>query len=261
MTLPEMTVELRTSTTAHNLKAPVPVNSPDFEAQLSDMIEFVDGAKTRANKVPAERWEARVIELLGKYAPFTMTNPKEALAEFGFYSWAECVEFVMDDNCDDFASIVLRWTQKNAIPHAESLGFIDGDGTGFKTEYLHELNNKGTGELGTLEKAFDAKYYYKRHRPLVELSDRMGSDAAHCMINYVHPGHWAYPAGHGVKFFSTVKVVRDRWVMSAAQDNVLLTAAYVLAMARSGGGVHYPRDNTASGYLSGLPEFAEYAAS
>lgn len=260
MTLPDMVVEQRVSTTAHGLIPPAVIGSTDYEIQLSDMIVMVDAAKAPANKTRPVRWPLAALGALARYAPteIDIAQTHTALRQFGFYSWKNCVEFVMDDNCDDFASIVLRWTQENSIPHADDLGFIDGDGTGFLTTYLKELNNKGAGARGTLEKAFDAKYFYQHRRPLEILKDRMGEEAALCQVNYVHPGHWAYPAGHGVKFFSVVKVVRDMWQLTPEQDQALLVAAYVLAMARSGGGVHYPRDNAASGYLSGLPEFAAY---
>jgi hypothetical protein len=57
-----------------------------------------------------------------------------------------------------------------------------------------------------------------------------------------------------------VSLAKDYWVLSDDEYSEVLTAAYVLAMARSGGGVHFPEDNIASGYIVGLPEFAEYGA-
>lgn len=257
-TLPEMTVELRESDTAHGLRAPLEPGSPEYNQQLSDMIELCQGAKKGVT--PDNAWPARVLELLKEYAPFgMMAEIPTALSEFGFSSWSECVRFVMDDNCDDFASIVLRWTQGLSLPHKTENGFIDGDGIGFKRRYIDRLGRK-TGSRGTLEKTFDAKYYFQQKRPLVELIDRMGEPAAKCLMNYVHPGHYSYPAGHGAKFFEVVDLARDTWTIGDYRDNMLLVAAYVLAMARSGGGVHFPEDNIASGYLAGLPEFKEYAA-
>jgi len=97
-------------------------------------------------------------------------------------------------------------------------------------------------------------------RPLIALEQALGAAAAGCLVNYVHPGHWSYPAGHGAKFFEVVDLSRDTWDLTEVQDSIILTASYVLAMARSGGGVHFPEDNIASGYLADLTEFESFAA-
>lgn len=254
--LPEMTVEKRDSKTAHGLYPPIQPDTPEYLKQISDMLELCQGAKVNAG--PNEgHWPERVIEILQEHAPFQMHDVELSLSRFGFYGWSDCVRFVMDDNCDDFASLLLRYTQREKIPHKDNKGFIDGDGIGFKRRYIDRLGRKGDSP-GSLEKAFDAKYFFKQARPLVALQEILGPDAANCMVNYIHPGHWAFPAGHGAKFYEAADLARDTWDLSEVQDDIILTASYVLAMARSGGGVHFPEDNIASGYLAGLPEFAQY---
>ena len=254
---PEMTVEKRESDTSHGLRAPLDINSSEYQEQLSDAIELCQGAKAPANQEVFLDWHQDVINILDKYAVEGVKDYAHALSKFGFDSWAECVEFVMNDNCDDFASIVLKWTQLNKIPHKNNLGFIDGDGIGFKRRYIDRLGRK-SGSRGTLEKAFDAKYFFEQPRPLEVLSKKIGLRAATCIANYIHPGHYAYPAGHGAKFFEVVDLVRDTWELTPEQDSMLLTAAYTLSMGRSGGFVHTAEENLASGYLAGLPEFSEY---
>lgn len=259
-----MTVELRSSMTAHGLKPPSVEGTTRHSEQLSDMLELCQGAKqsstfdaSNASSKMGSLWPERVKEILEKHSPFSLSNIDRTLREFGFNSWSSCVDFVMDDNCPEFALIVLRWGQHNGLQHQQNNGFIDGDGTGYTLEYLTRLASKSVNR-GSLEKAFDAKYYYKQRRPLVILSEKLGEEAASCLVNYVHPGHWAYPAGHSTKFFQVVELAKDYWILSDEDYSKLLTAAYVLSMARSGGGVHFPEDNVAGGYIVGLPEFSQF---
>ena len=260
--LPQMTVEQRESETAHGLNPPPSVRSKEFKRQLSDMLMLCQGAKSSANRQEPDAWPAEVLGILHDYSPFEVSNIPPTLKKFGFGSWAEAVEFVMDDECVEFWLLVCKYAKAEKLDFQKDRDFIDGAGTGIYRRYLRALSNKGEGERGSLEKAFDAKYHFRYERPLVHLTEEFGEDAA-CLVNYVHPGHWSYPAGHGAKFFTAVKVARETWDLEGREevnDTEILTAAYVLAMARSGGGVHFPIDNIASGYLSGLPEFAEYGA-
>lgn len=237
--LPEMTVEKRDGK-SHGLVAPAEIGSEDHAEQLFDMQVLVRG-------VNDFRFSQETTSVLEKYAPFEMSNVEVTLGKFGFFDWSDCVDFVKDDLCVDFGRRVLQYANEEGL----TTTFIHSNVVFFKR--LMERMER------TLQKCFDEKYHHKYQRPLAYMIDQHGENAQ-CMVNYTHPGHWAYPAGHGGKFFETVDLARDFWDLDERQDKEILTAAYVLAMARSGGGVHYPRDNVASGALAGLKEFSEYKA-
>lgn len=244
--LPEMTVEARDSDTGHGLIPFAPKGSPEYAQELSDMLVLCQDAKS-----DSAFWADSTMEILTRYAPYAIEDiAMRVYRVTGFTSWRECVDFVRDDECIDFAVMVAKYAKSEGLMQREDRDFIDGGGLGYYQRWLDRTKR-------TLEKAFDAKYYFKRDRPLVDLIDVLG-DKADCIVNYMHPGHYAYPAGHGAKFFETVDLARDSWDMSEGQDRAILTAGYVLSMARSGGGVHFPMDNVVSGYLAGLPEFKQY---
>ena len=244
--LPEMTVEKRESTTAHKLHAPFTNGMPPKAEQLQDMLVLCQDAKA-----DNASYTKSTLDILGKYAPFGLTLVEERVRSVTqFHDWAECVDFVRDDECIDFAVMVAKYAKRVGTKPRADRGFIDGGGLGYYKRW-------GDRTKRTLEKAFDAKYFFKTERPLIELTNQLG-EKADCIVNYIHPGHWAFPAGHGAKFYETVDLARDTWDLTTEQDAAILTTAYVLSMARSGGGVHYPCDNVASGYLAGLPEFKQY---
>lgn len=238
--LPAMNVEAREGK-SHGLIAPDARGSEGHTEQLFDMHILVAGARSDTP------WQAEAVNVLGKYAPFPLADIPSALRRFGFSSWAQCVEFVKDDLCVDFGRLVLKYAAEENLTST----FIHSNVT-FFARLMDRMER-------TLHKAFDEKYYHKHPRPLSVMIEDHGENAA-CLVNYTHPGHWAYPAGHGAKFFETVDLARDFWTLNPRQDQEILTCSYVLAMARSGGGVHYPKDNIASGVLAGLPEFKSYKA-
>lgn len=245
--LPEMTVEKRNSQTAHGLRRPSLPGSDIFEQQLRHVLEFVEAAKMTAG------YPTELLDMYSDIRPLTLSY-SSALESFGFSSWKQCVVFVKDDECNEFFVRVAKWAKSEGIEfqkHAELEGFIDGGGLGIHNHYL-----KITKEI--LEKGFDAKYYYhkmlKTKRPLEHYLDRLGF-VCPALFNYVHPGHPRYPAGHSCKFFAALVAAESIWKLSRRQRTVIMVAAYVLSMARSGGGVHLPEDNLAGGYLAGVPEF------
>lgn len=242
MNLPDMTVEERPGK-SHGLKPFTPHDSAEFKQELQDVIELVEAAKR-------EGWPSKEIV---KHFPFTVRGQlPEIMAEFGFRSWSQSTMFVKSDECIEFFTLACKWAKRKGLKTQKKWerGFIDGDGIGVYSEYSRQVKT-------VLEKAFDEKYFQKRVRPLVELNNMTGMDCS-VQTNYVHPGHWSYPAGHGAKFFTVVKVLSELYHLDKNEYNHLLTAASTLAMARTGGGVHYPVDNMASGYLAGLTEFTKY---
>ncbi len=242
--LPEMTVELRQSTTAHGLKPPTMPGDPGWEEQIEDFFILLEGAKEEAP------WSLEVRRVLKKHAPFELSDIESSLKAFGFNSWRECVDFVKDDECIEFMVRVAHWAKKNNFEVRTDRGFIDGEGVGLYKRWADRTDR-------TLEKIFDAKYYFQAERPLVYLNNALGCDCTPLM-NYIHPGHWRYPAGHGGKFYESADLGRDTWVLQEWSWFVLLTGSYVLSMARTGGGVHLPEDNIAAGALAGLSEFDAY---
>lgn len=164
-----------------------------------------------------------------------------------FNSWRTITRFVVDDMCADFFNLCLSYLIREKATLKNDDGFIDGTGIGYLRIYLDRLKV-------TLEKAFDAKYYYQVKRPLVFSRDENHVDLSH-IANAIHPGHWSYPAGHGTKFFTAVEVLRDVFILTTQQYRNLYIAAHVAAQGRAGNLIHYPQDNDAGGFLTELPEF------
>lgn len=171
--LPEMTVEKREGK-SHGLLPPSPVGSDDFNQQLFDMQVLIRG-------VNDSRFSKETLSVLEKYAPFEMSPVADTLQKFGFYDWQECVEFVKDDLCVDFGRRVLKYASAEKL----TTTFIHSNVVFFKR--LMERMER------TLQKCFDEKYYHRHQRPLSYMVDMHGENAR-CMVNYTHPGHWAYPA-------------------------------------------------------------------
>ena len=162
-------------------------------------------------------------------------------------SWQEVCEFVQDDGCSDFFFILQKFCEKEGQQPRKNKGFIDGKGFGYAKKW-----NKRGDEL--IEKCFDAKYFYKVERPTKYLFDLTGVDLR-TVAKYDHPGHWSYPAGHGTKFLTAVEVLNDLFVLDSRCYRMMLIAACVAAMGRSGNLIHYPADNLAGGSLTNLKEF------
>jgi len=245
--LPKMTVEKRSSHTSHGLRSPFLPGSPEFEEQLRHVLEFVEAAKSETG-FPGNLLDVHnpLEKLRNGYA--------NSLNQFGFQSWKQATAFVKDDECNEFFVRVAKWAKREGVemkPWAIQRGFIDGGGLGIHGHFLKLCK-------GILEKGFDAKWYFysKLHtrRPLERYLERLGF-VCPALFNYIHPGHPRYPAGHACKFGASVVAAMQIWSFSEEQIFHLKTAAYVLSMARSGGGVHVPEDNLAGLFLAGLPEF------
>lgn len=240
-----MTVERRDSTTAHKLRAPLKEGTAEYNEQLQDTIVLC----REANR--PENWTQDTIDILNKYNPVsTLIDIPVILDEFGFSSWKEICDFVRDDECIEFMVTVAKWCKFKGFTSKKDRGFIDGQGIGIYERYLTRLKR-------TLEQTFDAKYFFAAQRPLEYLRDITGVDFSY-MADYVHPGHNRYPAGHGAKFYEAVDVAVDAYNIEKADRDILITAAYVVAMGRSGILVHIPEDNIAPGYLADLPEFKDW---
>lgn len=229
--LPDMTVEERVSTHGHG----VPEPTHDFLAEISDAMILNDDAKVRG-------WADSTLTTLIKHIPqipdLTAGEIKTAIREVAeFRSWKEVTEFVQTDECPDFYMKLKYYVTKAGIPTKEDLGFINGTGIGYYGQYLAELDV-------TLQNAFSAKWFYKMERPLV-VAANSGLPLTD-IANWIHPGHWAYPAGHGTKFLTAVRVLRDQYVLTPEQDRKILITACVLSHGRSGSLIHYPSDNLAS---------------
>lgn len=228
--LPDMTVEQRNSTTAHGIPTP----SVDVAKQLEMAIELNHIAKGRL-------WTPRVPEILQDYCPIPLPSAGDCknvvMNVTGYGTWGELSRFVVDDMCLDFFNLALAYCLKTGQPHKNNLGFIDGSGIGYVSVYVNRLKV-------TLEQAFDAKWFYKKTRPLVYALS-MGMDLSD-VANAIHPGHWSYPAGHGTKFLTAVEVLDSVFDLSTQCYEELLIVAALAAHGRSGSLIHYPEDNCAS---------------
>lgn len=246
MSLPDMVVESRVSTTAHTV--PIPnLTSENMCNELGKTIMLNSDGKGSGIS-----WPQTTIDILISYSKL---NPKPSRKEIinsvrevlGFNSWHEVSKFVVDDMCLDFFNLCLKYLVRIGAQHKDNLDFIDGSGIGYAKTYIERLKI-------TLEQAFDAKYFYQVKRPLVYALEENNIDLINT-ANAIHPGHWSYPAGHGTKFFTTVEVLNDVFNLNTIQYRNLMIAAHTAAMGRSGNLIHYPVDNDAGAYLTTLVEY------
>lgn len=246
MSLPEMTVESRTSTTAHTVPPPDQSSANMHNELTKTIILNKDGQGS------GDLWPSSTISILIEYCKLTVPPNSREIRDsvrevLGFNSWAKLSRFVVDDMCLDFFNLCLRYLIRVNAEHKNDLDFIDGSGIGYAKIYIDRLKV-------TLEQAFDAKYYYQIKRPLVYAIDELNLNLI-STANAIHPGHWSYPAGHGTKFFTAVEVFNDIFNLTSQQYRYLFIAAHCAAMGRSGNLIHYPMDNDGGAYLTTLPEY------
>jgi hypothetical protein len=231
------------------------VNEEGYYEQLEDMLEFVEFAKTETEP---GTWP---VDLLNKYNPFGEFSEEDytrILEKVGVENWHEATDLVEDDECIELFMLVSYWFKNienlEMTDDFKKSGFIDGSGFGIYDLY-------STIAKSVLQKCFDAKwfYYYKYRtkRPLERLRQLTGMICRN-FFNYVHPGHPRYPAGHGGKFYAIIMTALLIWKIPRQILLELKVVCYVMAMARSGGGVHLPEDNLASGAFAGIEELSHY---
>lgn len=245
MKYPEMTVEKRASTTAHNLKPPTVEGTKEYKKQLQDTIELCENKDTFF-------WANEVLVVLNKYSPVDIgeIRVRDLMEEFGFESWKSVCDFVRNDECVEFMVRVAKYCKNKGFAVRKDRGFINGEGFGLYRRYEDRAS-------AVMEKGFDAKWFFKAKRPLEILKENTGVDFS-CASNYVHPPHHRYPAGHCIKFYEAIDTALDTWAIPNEERVNLIFAAYVVSMGRSGLLVHLPEDNIAGGALTGLKEFKEW---
>lgn len=255
-TLPDMVVEKRDVNNKHWLHDPILPWDEWYEQQLQSFLTLMEGSK--------KSWRSeQVLKELDLYLPESLKKHSHRIPEifnmfvvkpYSIIDWEDAVEFVKDDECIEFFTLLMKWTKKVKLQRKKDDWFIDWWGTWDYERYLDRLNRKWES-LWTLEKAFDAKYTFKMYRPIIEMSERMGIDMTPCMP-YMHPGHWAFPAGHWAKFFEAIQYIMDTFVCTEETKEILVVYAYVMSMARTGWWVHLPQDNYASAYLAWIKDFS-----
>lgn len=244
--LPPMLVEKRTGK-PHNIPAP-DTSVENMDMQLQETIVFNQAALKTG-------WTAETLRLLHKYISVYLPDldrseiPRAVEEVLGFSSWGELSVFVQDDECLEFFNLLLKYCKREQQPHQRDKDFIDGSGIGYVKAYTNRLKK-------TLEHCFDAKYHYKVKRPLVYALEDKNIPLTE-VANYIHPGHWSYPAGHGTKFLTAVEVIRDVFKLDGNCSRYSFIAAAAASMARCGSLIHFPMDNLAGGYLTELKEFAQ----
>ena len=235
-----MTIEKRNSRTAHGIPSWDPKKT---KSDLEEVIYLNQDGKSNF-------WPDRVTQILDDHIPVDMKHfeiPSIVSYVTGLESWGAVVEFVQEDMCLEFFNMALAYCLREGQVHQEEKDFIDGSGIGYVRFYTDRLKV-------TLEKCFDAKYYYNRPRPLEYLRDTLKLDLTPT-ANYIHPGHPSYPAGHGTKFLTAVEVLNDIFHLDKDCYRQLFIAACVCAHGRSGNLIHYLADNLAGGHLTKLKEF------
>lgn len=241
MKYPEMRVEMREGK-SHGLKPPVKIGSKEHQEQLQDTVELCEAQYD-------EDWSDIVIEKLIKYSPFP-TNRGQIISvmfDLGFNTWQEICDFVRDDECIEFMARVSKYCKKYKLKYKkQEKDFLKGQGLGVYIRYLDNLERAS-------QQSFDAKWFFKSKRPLVDIYETSGLDLS-CIANYVHPGHFRYPAQHSVKFYKAIDTADNEWELGNYRIKLIL-GAYIASMGRSGILVHLPEDNLAGGYIADLKEF------
>ena len=245
---PEMTVEKRDGQNHHNLRPPVKVGTDEYREQMQDTLVL-------AGFCESNDWPENVVSLLTKYSPVgALENIKNAIViieEMGYGGWKGVCDFVRDDECIEFFLALVKYCRKRfkVLPE-KNIGFINAQGYGIYERHIDRAKR-------TLEQTFDQKYYFEAERPLETLFNQTGCDHS-SIAQYIHPGHFRYPAGHGAKFYEAVDTVFDEFDIPKGDKVDLILAAYIAAMGRSGILVHLPEDNIASGLTADLPGFSDW---
>lgn len=263
--LPDMVVEKRDPKSAH--RVPEPVSDPDvLGEQLQEAIQLNQDAglyRTREMmyaEVDAQlmdmAWTPETLAILRKYIGTVVpdvsddeiiTASKDVMGCAGFDVVAR---WVQDDMCSEFFNRALKYCINEQQPHRQERGFIDGSGIGYLDMYRSTLKRN-------IEKAFDAKWFYKFLRPLQYAWETNGMNLER-VANAVHPGHWSFPQGHATKSLTSVEVLSQRThKLDGKCYRNLLIAALVFGHGRDGNLIHWPQDTYGSGYVTNLPEFAE----
>jgi hypothetical protein len=229
--LPEMTIELRESNTAHGIPEP-DLSFENLAKQCQHAIQLNEDAKSVG-------WQKTTFDILSEYieGPIEGNEIRNAVKDvFGFNNAFELAHWITVDMCSDQFNSMLRYCLQSGQEHKEDKGFLFGQCMGYLQQYLERLNT-------TMQKAFDTKYFYKVRRPLVYMIEEKGMDLS-LTANAIHPGHYSYIAGHATLAFTALEVLNDVFNLTDDAFRVLFIAAYTAAMSRSFNLIHYPMDNT-----------------
>lgn len=200
-------------------------------------------------------WPQDVLDILHHYISDYVPDLKqeeiiEATREVGgFAGFDQVAIWVQDDQCSEFFNKALSYCMNEGLDHQKDKGFIDGSGIGYLNEYRKDLKEN-------IEKAFDAKYWYKVMRPLEYVLKTFNFSLID-IANKIHPGHWSYPQGHSTKSFTAVQTLRSVFHTTKHCDRYLFIFACVFGHGRDGNLIHHPMDTYGSGYVTTLEEFAE----
>ena len=260
--LPEMVIEKRDSTTAHNVPAP-DLSPENLAAQMQDAMQLNKDAaiyEIRELKyaqvdmyLASKAWTKETLDILVKHIGTVVPNvqPHEIIDAakdvLGFSGFDQVSRWVQDDQCTEGFNKMLAYCLREGQKHKHERGFIDGSGIGYVSAYSRNLKHN-------IEKTFDSKYFYKVARPLQHAWEQMGVDLTR-IANKVHPGHWSYPQGHSTKFFTAVQTLTEVFHTDKRCRRKLMIAACLGGHGRDGNLIHYPMDTYAAGPNTKLEEF------
>lgn len=260
--LPEMTVEKREPKSAH--RVPEPDLSPqNMSEQIQDAIQLNEDAKLYKVRELLYRevdknleplaWPKTTTDILIKYiSQYVPDVTREEIIEvsknvIGCNGIDQVARWVQDDMCSEFFNRTLRYCLKEQQKHKRDKDFIDGSGIGYLQLYTHNLKSN-------IEKAFDAKYFYKVIRPLEWIWLKYGMDLTK-VANKINPGHFSFGQGHSCKSFTAVETLNETFHLDNLCYRAIFIAACVFGHGRDANLIHYPMDTYASGYTTTLKEF------
>lgn len=263
--IPEMTVEERSSTTPHRVPEP-DLSDANMAVQLRDATQLNHDAAQlielrRCLQEDLERqigeaaWPQSTLDILRRHISTLVPDVMDDEIIYAAEVVLQCKDigqlasWVQDDQCSEVFNRMLAHCVRENQPHRTDEGFIDGSGIGYLRHYVNALKI-------SLEKTFDAKWYYKVVRPIEWLWTKSKFDMTP-VVNAINPGHWSNPQGHATKSFTALEVLRYVFTLESGCNRQLLIAACLFGHGRDANFIHYPMDTYASGYNTGLDEFKD----
>lgn len=106
---------------------------------------------------------------------------------------------------------------------------------------------------------FDAKYAHLELRPTAKVAKVLGIEDQETvdglkdvLQSYPHPGHYAYPAGHGTDAGATFAAVVDRWELTPEKIEEVKVGCLAFAHFRTFSFMHTSNENAEGFYLGAM---------
>lgn len=203
--------------------------------------------KTKNNEMPWEYLSKYYPSKWGKLSTGAIPRPLEL---FGIMDAKSLALSVRMDNPIEFTVAAQKYLneegvnlKKDETEHPQHINFLEW--------VPNVLEDSADAIKRNLHKMFEVKYEYILPRPEHVWNHVTGLDRRLFGL-YLAPNHPAYGAGHGASFAAQLKILITKYELTPKQLSVLRESAYLAAMGRTMGGVHYCVDNLMGFHLNKL---------